>query len=422
MLILTPVLKRLVKKGRLVVRSPGWREECFGPGGDTGPEVTVRFARSSVARRIARDPALGAAEAYMEGDLQIVGDDIEALLELVSLNARWTYDNRARGGIAETGRALNRLYQRNKPRIARRNVAHHYDLSDRLYDLFLDADRQYSCAYYRPGVEDLETAQHDKKAHIAAKLLLEEGQHVLDIGCGWGGMALYLNRVAGVQVTGVTLSEEQLAVARRRAAEADVADQVRFELIDYRQLPGRYDRIVSVGMFEHVGVPQYRTFFGKIRDLLTEDGVALIHTIGRADGPGETDSFTRKYIFPGGYAPALSEIAPAIENEYLWITDIEVLRLHYAKTLDAWLRRTKFAREEIVRLFDERFYRMWLFYLAGSRGAFENGGHMNLQIQLSRHRDAVPLTRDYMFDAERRLLQSSAEGAAGSASEAATPS
>jgi cyclopropane-fatty-acyl-phospholipid synthase len=288
-------------------------------------------------------------------------------------------------------------------RKSKRNVAHHYDLSDRLYDLFLDADRQYSCAYYTDPEYSLERAQADKKAHIAAKLALKPGMKVLDIGCGWGGMALYLHDKTGADVLGVTLSEEQLKVARRRATEAGVADKVKFELIDYRHVTGRFDRIVSVGMFEHVGPAHYRAFFRKCRELLTEDGVMLMHTIGRMGTPGVTDDFTAKYIFPGGYSPALSEIVRGYEGLRMFPTDIEVLRLHYAYTTDDWFDRAVAAKDQIVELYDERFYRMWTFYLAGASQAFRYGGLCNYQVQLTRSRLAVPITRDYMFEEERRL-------------------
>jgi len=284
-------------------------------------------------------------------------------------------------------------------------VAHHYDLSDRLYDLFLDADRQYSCAYFSDPANSLEQAQADKKAHIAAKLAIEPGMRVLDIGCGWGGMALYLHAKTGADVTGITLSEEQLKVARRRAAEAGVSDHVRFELIDYRDVAGRFDRIVSVGMFEHVGPPNYRTFFARCRELMTSQGVMLIHTIGRLGKPGVTDRFTSKYIFPGGYIPALSEIARGYEGMRYFLTDVEVLRLHYGLTLQHWYDRTVAAREAIVDLYDARFYRMWTFYLAGACLSFRYGGMANYQLQFSRARDTLPITRDYMIEAERALRQ-----------------
>ena len=401
MLLLSKLLSALIHFGALTIIDPAGHPHRFGSGVN-GPEVAIRLSGIRTPTRIAVDPALGAAEAWMDGRLTVEGGDIEHLLELIALNSRWSDDNKAAGLLRNTARIDRLLYQVNRPRLAKRNVAHHYDLSDRLYDLFLDADRQYSCAYFREGVEDLETAQADKKAHIAAKLALKPGQSVLDIGCGWGGMALYLAQVEDVRVTGITLSEEQLKVARSRAQRAGLSDRVSFELADYRELGGTFDRIVSVGMFEHVGQPQYRTYFRRIRELMAEDGVALMHTIARAGGPGSTDSFTRKYIFPGGYSPALSEVVTPIEKEMLWITDVEVLRLHYAKTLDAWLRRTRFARDEIERMYDPRFYRMWLFYLAGSKFAFQYGDHMNVQVQVARRRDSLPLTRDYMVETEAR--------------------
>ena len=368
----------------------------------TIPPVRFRLTDAATARAIALGPAMGAGEGYMDGRLIMEQGSIFDLVQLVTYNVRWDRANPVRLGLWRQARIAARLDQMNFERRARRNVAHHYDLSDRLYDLFLDADRQYSCAYYERPDDGLETAQRHKLAHIAAKLDLKPGQRVLDIGCGWGGMALYLHRVAGVDVTGVTLSEEQLKVARQRAADAGVADRVRFELIDYRAVTGTFDRIVSVGMFEHVGLPHYRTFFDRVHALLKPDGVALIHSIARADGPGATDPWTAKYIFPGGYAPALSQITPAVERAWLWITDVEVLRLHYALTLEEWYRRTVAAEDRIVALYDARFYRMWQFYLSAAVAAFRNDGHINVQIQLTRTRDALPITRDYMAAAEAR--------------------
>ena len=402
MLLLDRMLKRLVRDGELTVTTSDRRVRRYGRPHPALVPVSLHFTDARTPLRIALNPAIAAGEAFMDGRMQFTAGGISELLELVAWNARWSDDNNIRSETRRAQSVSAYLYQLNYRRAAKRNVAHHYDLSDRLYDLFLDADRQYSCAYYRAEDETLEQAQVDKKAHIAAKLALKPGQKVLDIGCGWGGMALYLNRVADVDVLGITLSEEQLKVARRRAADAGVADRVRFELVDYRDVQGAFDRIVSVGMFEHVGIPNYRTFFRHVRGLLKEDGVAVLHTIGRADGPGATDAFTAKYIFPGGYSPALSEIVPAIEREMLWITDVEVLRLHYARTLEEWLRRTEAARAEIVQLYDERFYRMWTFYLAAARGAFRHDGHVNFQIQLARRRDALPITRDYMVEAEAR--------------------
>jgi cyclopropane-fatty-acyl-phospholipid synthase len=398
-------LSRAVKRGLLTVRFANGRERRFGTPDAALKPVTIRFARGAGAA-IARDPALGAAECFMDGRMTVEEGDILDLLLLLTANNRWED-----GAAALNPNAMQRLSaairhrigRRNMARSARRNVAHHYDLSDRLYDLFLDADRQYSCAYYTDPDNSLEQAQADKKAHIVAKLAVRPGMRMLDIGCGWGGMALYIHRTTGADVTGITLSEEQLKVARRRAVEAGVERHVRFELIDYRAMTGQFDRIVSVGMFEHVGTPQYRTFFAKLRELLTPEGVALIHTIGRAGGPGVTDAFTLKYIFPGGYIPALSEIARGYEGLRMFATDVEVLRLHYAHTLKAWYDRTVAARQAIVELYDQRFYRMWTFYLAGCHVSFLHGGLVNYQLQLSRSRTALPITRDYMQAAEAEL-------------------
>jgi cyclopropane-fatty-acyl-phospholipid synthase len=298
-------------------------------------------------------------------------------------------------------RLLRTLHTYNPIGRAQRNVAHHYDLSGTLYDLFLDADRQYSCAYFVGDNDSLEVAQDNKKLHLAAKLLLQPGQKVLDIGSGWGGLALYLARLAGVDVTGVTLSTEQQKVAQDRARAAGIADKVRFHLRDYREESGTYDRIVSVGMFEHVGAAHYREFFAKARDLLTEDGVMLLHSIGRMEPPGGTNPWLRKYIFPGGYTPALSEVFAAAERVGLWVTDVEVLRLHYAATLREWRRRFESNRDKIRAIYDERFCRMWEFYLVGCELSFRHLGQMVFQMQLARRLDTVPLTRDYIAEFER---------------------
>ncbi len=402
MYLLSRLFNRMIRDGELTIVDHRGHAHRFGAPSATVPPATFRLTDAASARAIAFGPAIGAGEAYMDGRLIVEQGSIFDVVNLVTYNVRWDRANPVRLGLWRQAAFAARLDQLNLERRSRRNVAHHYDLSDRLYDLFLDTDRQYSCAYYDDPADPLDTAQAHKKAHIAAKLDLRPGQRVLDIGCGWGGMALYLHRVAGVDVTGVTLSEEQLKVARRRAAEAGVADHVRFELIDYRAVSGSFDRIVSVGMFEHVGLPHYRTFFDQVHRLLTPDGVALIHSIARADGPGATDPWTVKYIFPGGYSPALSQITPAIERAWLWITDIEVLRLHYALTLEEWYRRTVAAEDKIVALYDARFFRMWQFYLSAAVAAFRNDGHMNVQIQLTRTRDALPITRDYMAAAEAK--------------------
>lgn len=411
--LLAGIFNKMLKRGTLVAYDHKGARHEFGDGqaAEDGKvkKAILRFQDAKSQWAVVKDPILGAAEGYMDGRITLEKEDgsegeIWDLLELFTWNLRWHPDNALRIALASKPRLFTALEQVNARRAAKKNVAHHYDLSARLYDLFLDKDKQYSCAYFRDGVEDLEKAQQDKKAHIAAKLLLEPGQRGLDIGCGWGGMALYLNQVSGIDMTGVTLSEEQLIVAQKRAKDGAVDDKVRFNLTDYRDVDDTFDRIVSVGMFEHVGRPNYAEFFDKSCKLLKDDGVMLLHTIGRADGPGVTDTFTRKYIFPGGYAPSLSEMMPYIEKAGLYVTDIEVLRLHYGKTLRHWYDRCKAARADIIDLYDERFYRMWQFYLAASECAFLYGGHVNFQIQLARQVDTVPLTRDYMMEAEQRYL------------------
>jgi len=404
-MLLDPLFNRIVRQGELIITDASGKAHRYGvPDPDRVP-VRLTFRDKRVPFDVVRRPVLGFPEAYMDGRIDVEGDDILAFVDLFRFNARWetSIDD---GLTAGEHPLLTRLGRFNNLRKSKRNVAHHYDLSDRLYDLFLDRDKQYSCAYFTPENEDrdLDRAQLEKKAHIAAKLALKPGQRVLDIGCGWGGMALYLNRVADVDVLGITLSEEQLKIARRRAEEAGVADRVKFELIDYRVLTGRFDRIVSVGMFEHVGVPSFREYFAKVRDLLADDGVALIHTIGRMGPPGYTDSFTAKYIFPGGYIPALSETVAASEREHLMLSDVEVLRMHYGLTIEHWYERTGAAKDKIVALYDERFYRMWRFYLAGALTVFRWGDMVNFQLQYVRDRRALPLTRDYIAEAEKALL------------------
>jgi cyclopropane-fatty-acyl-phospholipid synthase len=399
-------VSRAFRQGTLTIIDHKGVARHFGTPTIGFPDVRLRFTDANVARDIALAPDVGAGEAYMNGRMIFEQGDVLDLVSLLRLNNPWE-----KGGITSNpniwrdalGQAKGRVDRINWARKSKRNVAHHYDLSDRLYDLFLDADRQYSCAYFTNADNSLEQAQADKKAHIAAKLALKPGQRVLDIGCGWGGMAMYLNRVADVEVLGITLSEEQLKVARERAAAAGVSHRVKFELIDYRAVTGTFERIVSVGMFEHVGPRHYQAFFRKCHDLLTEDGVMLLHTIGRMGTPGVTDAWTSKYIFPGGYSPALSEIITASEPTRLIPADIETLRLHYGLTLRHWYKRVVEKRAEIVALYDERFYRMWQFYLAGAAVAFENGSLCNYQLQYSRSRDTLPITRDYVLHEEERL-------------------
>lgn len=411
MTMLDRILNGRIKQGSLTILSRKGEESRYGERQSGWPDVTMRIKSSSAISRILLNPRLGMGEAYMNGDVTIDNDDIMGFIEIIRRNNLW--ENGGEIGDPKPFRKSIRYLARpfmqlNSLANSRANVAHHYDVSNDFYRLWLDDDMQYSCAYWSEADDSLERAQLAKKAHIAAKLALQPGQKVLDIGCGWGGMALYLNRVANVEVLGITLSEEQLKLARERADAAGVADKVRFELLDYRVLakraPGYFDRIVSVGMFEHVGVPQFETFFRACANLLKDDGVMLLHTIGRMGKPGATDAFTRKYIFPGGYIPALSETLAASEQVKLIHSDIENLRLHYALTLREWYARVQTHREAIEAQYGERFFRMWTFYLAGATAAFESGGMCNYQIQYIRHRRSLPITRDYIAQAERDLL------------------
>jgi cyclopropane-fatty-acyl-phospholipid synthase len=391
-------LRRFITVGRLTVHWPDGRTRIYAGRPGSGPETRVALRDRRTVRRLALDPELGVGEAYMEGGLAPLDGTIHDVLAVLMANLRANPN-----GVSVTwlrrwaARMFRPLDQFNAAVRARRNVAHHYDLNGRLYSLFLDRDRQYSCAYFREGTETLEAAQEAKKRHIAAKLCLDRpGLSVLDIGCGWGGMALTLARDYGARVTGITLSAEQLNEARTRAEAEGLADRVSFELLDYRSMDRRFDRIVSVGMFEHVGVVHYRTFFETVARCLEPDGVALLHSIGQWDGPGTNNPWIRRYIFPGAYCPALSEVMPAIERSGLLTTDIEVLRLHYAKTLRLWRRRFAANRDTIASLYDERFCRMFEFYLSSVELAFRCGSLMVFQIQLAHRQTAVPLTRDYI--------------------------
>ena len=399
-MMLDGLLRRLIKNGELTVyRSSG--ETAVFKGAKPGPGIAIRVHDSATERRLFLNPNLALGEAFMDGRVTVENGDIYDFLELCLINiGSGQGDHWLLLLLSRARRMRRRFAQYNPISKAQKNVAHHYDLSDTLYDLFLESDRQYSCAYYMSENDTLEQAQDRKKRHLAAKLLLQPSHKVLDIGSGWGGLSLYLARETGADVTGVTLSKEQHKVSQERADHDGVADHVRFRLQDYREERVTYDRIVSVGMFEHVGVGHYGEFFAKVRDLLTDDGVAVLHTIGRADGPGSTNPWLAKYIFPGGYTPALSEIAPAIERAGLFMTDVEILRLHYAHTLRDWRRRFNANREKVRAVYDERFCRMWDFYLAGCEAAFRYGGQVNFQIQLAKRQDAVPLTRDYIAEWE----------------------
>ena len=398
-MLLASVLAQAVRIGRLDVIDAAGRRHVFE--GAPGPSACIRLRDPSLHWKLLLRPRLFVPEAYMDGGLTIEEGSLYDFIDLLVSNDAAQWDSPVMRLNQAAGRLVRWVHQYNPVPRARRNVAHHYDLSDQLYELFLDHDRQYSCAYFRSPEDDLDTAQESKKRHIAAKLLLQPSHKVLDIGSGWGGLALYLAAECGCDVTGLTLSEEQHKVAQRRAAAAGLADRVRFHLRDYREEEGQYDRIVSVGMFEHVGVVQYPTFFRKVNELLAPDGVALLHSIGRMEGPGTTNPWLRKYIFPGGYSPALSEVVPVVERERLWITDVEILRLHYAETLRHWRARFEQNRERIRALYDERFCRMWELYLVGAEMAFRRDGHLNFQMQLAKQVDTVPLTRDYITDWER---------------------
>lgn len=406
--LLTRFLDRVIRDGHLALSIGDGPERVFG--NKEGPKVTVRIRDLSTARRLMRDPELALGESYMEGSLLIDADDVQGLLGIIVRNYGQTNDLPGAARVLAGLRHIRRRLDQSNPEPgARRNVAHHYDLTPAIYDLFLDADRQYSCAYFSDTTLSLEAAQAAKKAHIARKLLISPGMRVLDIGCGWGGLALTLAQDYGARVTGITLSQEQLAIARERAKAAGLADRVSFELIDYRAMTGQFDRIVSVGMFEHVGAPNFGTFFNVLRGRLAQDGVALIHTIGRTAPPNATNPWIAKYIFPGGYVPALSELAEAIQGAGLRIGDIECLRLHYAMTLRCWFDRFSAKADLAAALKDDRFVRMWRYYLAASEQTFRHGPQDVFQVQLCRSADAVPITRDYLYPPPEQGLAQAAE-------------
>lgn len=395
--ILDAIFRRFVVTGRLTMRWPNGEQSIYA--GEDGPVAAAHITDNATMRRLIFSPSLGVGEAYMDGCLVPEDCSIYELLEVLMVNS-WRSDGhhpvaRLRDGLQ---RLTRRFEQFNPAGRSKRNVTHHYDLSGRLYSLFLDRDRQYSCAYFPRGDETIDAAQLAKKRHIAAKLCMDRPDlEVLDIGSGWGGLGLMLARDYGARVLGITLSDEQLAESRARAQAEGLADRVRFELMDYRAVNRQFDRIVSVGMFEHVGIGFYPAYFKTLARCLRPDGVALVHSIGRFEGPSATNPWIQKYIFPGGYCPALSEVLPAVERSGLFSTDIEVLRLHYAETLRHWRRRFAANRDTIAAIYDERFLRMFEFYLCGSELAFRRQGHMVLQIQLAHRHDAVPLTRDYMY-------------------------
>ena len=392
-------LDRFIRRGSIIFTTASGNTFTCGDG--TGEPVRVRVVTKEAERQLLLDPEMALGETYMDGTFVVeqgtIADVLAIVLDQPDMTPRWAK-------LQWWLRYLVRNIQQFNPRgRSKNNVARHYDLDGRLYSLFLDTDKQYSCAYFETPGMTLDEAQLAKKRHVTAKLLIEHGQRVLDIGSGWGGLGLYIAEVAGGNVTGVTLSTEQLQVSNTRAAEKNLTQSAKFLLQDYRDIPGPFDRIVSVGMFEHVGVDHYDTFFKRCAELLDANGVMLLHSIGRSEGPGITNPWIAKHIFPGGYIPALSEVLPAIERAGLLVCDIEILRLHYAETLKAWRERFMARREEAIKLYDERFARMWEFYLASSEMSFRKQNLMNFQIQITKRQGIVPMTRDYIARGEARL-------------------
>jgi cyclopropane-fatty-acyl-phospholipid synthase len=413
MWLLDQLLRRVIRTGRLVVTDHDGKVYTYGPdeaGADGRGPVRIRLTDKGASFHIAKYPQVGAGEAYMDGRLVVEPPhDIRDLVLFVTESGKKDGGAafRAKGPVRKAAQRLAaRIDSLNPPGKARKNAEHTYNLTRRLYELFLDEDRQYTMAYYRDTANSLEQAQLDKKAHIAAKMYLKPGMKVLDIGCGWGGLALYLNKHYGCEVLGVALAPDQIEFCKERAAALGVSDKVKFALKDYREVKGEFDRISSVGLLEHVGTPHYPQFFEHTKRLLKRDGVMFSHCCGRAGRPGSTDAWTRKYIFPGGYIPALSELVKESEKAGWQVMDVEAMRFHYSHTLEEWYRRTVMHRDEIVGLYDERFYRMWQYYLAGAEQAFRNGKMVNWQLLYVKDRTAIPMTRDFMHEESARLRAS----------------
>lgn len=402
MFLLNAILKRLVKQGRLRVTDYDGR--AFEFGDPAAPlDSAIALTNPDTAWRIARNPALNIGEAYTDGSLLIQHGTLLSLLRLLILNNRRWVQNYWWRAFERVEDILSLPAVFNPIKRSRKNVKHHYDLSDELFSLFLDDDRQYSCAYYRSEKETLASAQLNKKQHITAKLDIRPNQHVLDIGSGWGGLAIYIARHYPVRVTGLTLSDEQHRISNARARQLGLADRVAFKLADYRLETEQYDRIVSVGMFEHVGKPHFSRFFSKLHSLLAPGGVALLHTIGFQEPPGPINPWLRRNIFPGAYLPSLSQLAPILERQRFWLADFENLRLHYALTLAAWHERFQANRDHVVQLYDERFCRMWEYYLQACEAGFRWSGMTVFQLQLTKEIGVLPITRDYMLREEERL-------------------
>jgi cyclopropane-fatty-acyl-phospholipid synthase len=399
---LSHMLKSFVRTGTLTVIDAEGKTHAFG--GTPGPKVTMRLTDPKLYKSLFFNPELAAGEAYMDGRMSFENSTLRDFLTLFSVNRLELGSYPLQKVLRKVSRGLRRFQQANPVGKAQQNVAHHYDIGNNFYRLFLDKGMQYSCAYFTSDADTLEDAQQNKLRLIASKLNLKPGQRVLDIGSGWGDMALYLARMEYVSVLGVTLSKEQCALANKNAKRLGIAGRVRFELQDYRKVEETFDRIVSVGMFEHVGVHHYGEFFAKVNELLTEDGVMLLHSIGHMSPPGTASPWLRKYIFPGAYSPALSEVFTAVEQNSLWVTDLEFLRLHYAKTLAQWEKRFQTNRAEVARMYDERFCRMWEFYLISAEMMFRTGSQLVFHMQLAKKRDAAPIIRDYITDTQRQYL------------------
>lgn len=400
---LSHMMKAFIRKGKLTVIDANGKPHVFS--GEPGPEVTMRLTDPKLYRTLVFNSELAAGEAYMDGTLRFEdGSTLRDFLTLFSINRLALGSYPIQKALRAIKMRFRKRQQSNVKGEAQRNVAHHYDLGNDFYKLFLDEHMLYSCAYFREPQETLEQAQRNKLRLLAAKLCLRPGMKVLDIGCGWGDLALYLAQLEDVEVLGVTLSKEQQALATQRAKDAGLDGRVRFELRDYRDVDGTFDRIVSVGMFEHVGVHHYDEFFKKVNALMPDDGLAVLHSIGHMSPPGMASAWLRKYIFPGAYSPALSEVFEVVERNSLWVTDLEFLRIHYATTLKHWGERFEKNRDKVIEMYDERFARMWEFYLISAEMMFRTGSQLVFHMQLSRSRDAAPIVRDYITDRQKAYI------------------
>jgi cyclopropane-fatty-acyl-phospholipid synthase len=395
-MLLARFLNKIFKKNGFILIDADKKKYIIGEPKKREP-ITIKLLDKKLHYKLLINPDLYFGEAYTDGSLQIENADITEFLDIALMNIgrnEFNYISYLMNRLRGSYRYLTNF---NFIKKSKMNVSHHYDISDDLYDLFLDSKRQYSCAYFKNENDDLETAQNNKIQHIIKKLNIKKDQKVLDIGCGWGGLALEIARKTDCEVTGITLSENQLKYATQKAKELNLDNQVKFKLIDYRELNEKFDRIVSVGMFEHVGRKFYKKFFKQVERLLKDDGVSLIHTIGSVMPPRDPHPWITKYIFPGGYTPSLSEVTKPVEKAGLVVSDIEVLKLHYSYTLKNWKLNCLKNKEKIIKMFDEKFFRMWEFYLAGCEMAFKWGDQVVYQFQLTKNYTSTPATRDYIY-------------------------